>query len=804
MLEKLGLTTTKHPNPFKLQWLNDGGELKVTKQVLVSFSIGKYSDEVLFDVVPMHAGHLLLGRPWQFDRRVMHDGYKNRYSFKQLGRNMTLVPLTPKQVYEDQQKLKLSFDQAREKEKCAKEKVKKVKEKNKNARESERKQKLEKNGEEKESGKMSVFARASDIWRAMLLRQPMYVLLYKEELLNTNELSKNLLASMFSLIQEFEDVFPDDISSGLPPIRGIEHQIDLVPEAALPNRPAPYAVPVLLVPKKDGSWRMCVHCHTINKIIVKYRHLIPLLDDMLDELSGARIFTKINLKSGYHQIQMREGDEWKTAFKTKLSLYEWLQDFGGACTTLARNAGNSMKRGYVVSAKGLEVDQEKVRAIQEWPRPTNISQVRSVGIGAVLTEDGRLVVYFSEKLSGAALNYLVYDKEMYALIRSLKTWQHYLKPRKFVIYSDHEALKYVKGQHKLNKRHAKWIEYLESFSYVIKYKKGKENVVVDALSWRYTLLTFLDSKLLGFHHMKEFYVGDDDFGNIYTACENGSFEKFYRYDGFLFKENKLCVPQGSIRELLVLEAHSGGLMGHFGRDKKLTTLQKHFYWPQMRKDVERICGCCLACERAKSKVQPHGLYTPLPVPDTRRTNTEVVNRVLSTLLRTLVRKNLNTWEECLPHIKFAYNRSVHSATKFSSFETVYGFNSLTPLDLLPLPNDKFVHTDAKKKAEYVKELHRKLSPRGDGPFQVIERINENSYKLDLPGEYNISATFNVSDLTPFDVGTDLRTSQFQEGEDDTGVHHHESSPSQNPMVLPQGPIIRARAKQLKEAIIALV
>ncbi|XP_052882238.1 uncharacterized protein LOC128290571 [Gossypium arboreum] len=194
-------------------------------------------------------------------------------------------------------------------------------------------------------------------------------------------------------------------------------------------------------------------------------------------------------------------------------------------------------------------------------------QLKRAGIGAVLTQDGRPVAYFSEKLSGASLNYPVYDKEMYALIRSLETWQHYLRPKEFVIHSDHEELKFIKGQHKLNKRHAKWVEYLESFPYVIKYKKGKENVVADALSRRYTLLTTLDSKLLGFYHMKELYANDEDFGNIYAACEIGSFEKFFRYEGFLFKENRLCIPQGSIRELLVLEAHSGGLMGYFGISK---------------------------------------------------------------------------------------------------------------------------------------------------------------------------------------------------------------------------------------------
>ena len=95
MVEKLNLPTLKHPNPYKLQWLNDCGEIKVYKQVLVSFSIGKYNDEALCDVVPMQASHLLLGRPWQFDRKVTHDGYANRYSFVIDKKPITLVSLTP-------------------------------------------------------------------------------------------------------------------------------------------------------------------------------------------------------------------------------------------------------------------------------------------------------------------------------------------------------------------------------------------------------------------------------------------------------------------------------------------------------------------------------------------------------------------------------------------------------------------------------------------------------------------------------------------------------------------------------------
>ncbi|KAH1032479.1 hypothetical protein J1N35_044653, partial [Gossypium stocksii] len=174
----LGLPTTKHPNPYKLQWLNDGGELRVTKQVLVAFLIGKYIDEVLCDMVPMHVGHLLLGRPWQFDRRVIHDGYTNRYTFKHLGKIVTLAPLTPKQVYENQVKLKTSIEQAREKEKSESEKEKKnEKKKGKMRKESEKNVKKEKEEkEEKECEKLNVYAKERDFRKSYLIKQSILVL----------------------------------------------------------------------------------------------------------------------------------------------------------------------------------------------------------------------------------------------------------------------------------------------------------------------------------------------------------------------------------------------------------------------------------------------------------------------------------------------------------------------------------------------------------------------------------------------------------------------------------------------------
>ncbi|RDX68177.1 Retrovirus-related Pol polyprotein from transposon 17.6, partial [Mucuna pruriens] len=188
--------------------------------------------------------------------------------------------------------------------------------------------------------------------------------------------------------------------------------------------------------------------------------------------------------------------------------------------------------GFIVSSKGISVDEEKnfssiVAPLNEllkkdvvfkWDDLTNAPvlclpnfdntfeiecDASGVGIEAVLMQESKPIAYFSEKLSGAALNYSTYDKKLYALVRTLQSWQHYLWPRELIIHFDHRSLKFLTSQGKVQKRHAKWLEFIKI--------TRKIRRMLNALSRRYVLLTSLQTKLLGFEIIKDLYVNDSDF-----------------------------------------------------------------------------------------------------------------------------------------------------------------------------------------------------------------------------------------------------------------------------------------------------
>ncbi|XP_060211922.1 uncharacterized protein LOC132639493 [Lycium barbarum] len=197
--------------------------MRVNKQAIIKFSIGKYQDDILCDVVPMQACHLLLGRPWQFDVDAQHSGRTNKYSFVVKGKKYILNPLTPYEVSEDYRVMRELQEkyQREEKEKSEKETL------------------LVISGEgiSQDGSKKCLLAKPSNCLKGVDERHFMVCLVNKDLLLNTNQATSTFPSSMSSLLQEYEALFPEEMPDGLPPLRGIEHQIDFVPGSQIPNKP---------------------------------------------------------------------------------------------------------------------------------------------------------------------------------------------------------------------------------------------------------------------------------------------------------------------------------------------------------------------------------------------------------------------------------------------------------------------------------------------------------------------------------------------------------------------------------------
>lgn len=204
--------------------------------------------------------------------------------------------------------------------------------------------------------------------------------------------------------------------------------------------------------------------------------------------------------------------------------------------------------------------------------------------------------------------------ELYAVVQALRHWEEYLIGVKFVLYSDHEALRFLKAQKKLNSRHVGWVTYLERFSFVLNHKAGSSNKVADALSRKYSLLTTLSVEIIGFDLLPEYYAADPFFMKVLNELGDGKSQDYLLMNGYLFKGNQLCLPEGSLRLFVIQELHGGGLVGHFGRDKTESLVKERYFWRSLKQDVAHFVQRCLVCQKAKGGVQNTGLYQPLHIP----------------------------------------------------------------------------------------------------------------------------------------------------------------------------------------------
>ncbi|KAK6154241.1 hypothetical protein DH2020_008489 [Rehmannia glutinosa] len=349
---------------------------------------------------------------------------------------------------------------------------------------------------------------------------------------STTELTPNDV----SIVQEFLDVFAKDLP-GIPPDRQVKFGIDWVPGAA---------------PKKDGSLRMCIDYRELNRLTEKNKYPLPRIEDLFDQLRGASTFSKIDLRSGYHQLKIKESDIPKIAFRTRYGHYEFIvMPFG---------LSNAPTVFMDLMNRNREQHNEHLKIVLETLRKENDASKQ--GLGCVLMQHGKVGAYASRQLKPHELNYHTHDLELAAVVHALKIWRHYLYGGKCEIFTNHKTNVVADALSRKTKGEMMRIE-------VVVPPKSTEIV-----------LTSLVVQPTRREKIKEAQPRDKFLSKMKEKACGGNVKGFViTNDGTLTYEGRLCVPKEErLRKEILEEAHCTPYTTHPGGTKMYRDLREVFWW----------------------------------------------------------------------------------------------------------------------------------------------------------------------------------------------------------------------------------
>ncbi|KAI2661109.1 Transposon Tf2-6 polyprotein [Labeo rohita] len=473
--------------------------------------------------------------------------------------------------------------------------------------------------------------------------------------------------------------------------------------------------------KKDGGLRPCIDYRGLNKVTIKYRYPLPLVPSALEQLRSAKIFTKLDLRSAYNLIRIRAGYEWRTAFSTTSGHYEYrvipfglanspsffqafinevfrdmlnrwvivyIDDiliYSNSYAKHVRHVRAVLQRliahqlyakeekcdfhqdkisflRYIISSEGVAMDEKKVNAVLNWPRPTTLKELQrflgfsnfycrfirhfstiaaplttmklttapilhhpdpdkpfivevdasSTGIGAVLSqrqgEPAKMFpcAYFSHKLSPAERNYDVGNRELLVIKLALEEWLHWLEGTKhpFTVLTDHKNLEYLRSAKMLNHRQARWALFFAHFHFQVTYRPRSQNTKADALSCIHEpdIPTNSSETILPTSMIVEPVTWD-----IMTEISEAQTQDPTPAN---CPDALTYVPLG-LRPRVLAEVHSVPSSGHPGIEATLHLLNNRFWWPTLRPDTITFIKNCSICNTSKvPRRLPAGLLQP--------------------------------------------------------------------------------------------------------------------------------------------------------------------------------------------------
>ncbi|GKD06787.1 retrotransposon protein, putative, ty3-gypsy subclass [Tanacetum coccineum] len=539
------------------------------------------------------------------------------------------------------------------------------------------------------------------------------------------------------LVRNFPEVFLDDLS-GLPPNREIEFRINLIPRE-IPVVKSPYRLAPSEMEELSGQLKL-------NKLTIKNRYPLLRIDDMFDQLQGSQYFSKIDLRSGNHQLRVHEDYISKTVFRTRYGHFEFtvmpfvfIDDiliYSKAREEHEMHLGlvlELLKKdklyakfckcefllqevqflGHVINGDGIHVDPSIIEAdklynalvLSLFDRPEDFvvyCDALVLGLGCVLMQIGKVIAYASRQLKINKKNYTTHDLELDTVVFALKIWRHYLYGTNSIIYIDHKSLQHIFNQNELNMYQHCWIELFSNYDCEIRYHPSKANVVADALSRKerikpkkirtmnMTLQSSIKDKILA--AQKETY-------NESTGLQTGLDELIeHRSDGVLYYLDQIWVRlKGDVGTLIMDEAIS----------------------------LNRLARLYL-----NEIVAMHGVLISI-ISDCDSHFTSRFWQTMQEALGTRLDMSTAYHPQTDGQIEFSYNNSYHSSMRCAPFKALYGRKCRSPIMWAKVGEGKL------SRPKLVQESTEKISQIKDRLKAAHDRQKSYADKRRKPLEFSV-------------------------------------------------------------------